>query len=48
MHPGNRPLHAFVVGFVVYSALAKAGRRPRVIPEWQLTPPVSRIDAIVP
>jgi len=31
---------AFVVGSVVYWALAKAGLRPPVIPEYQLTPPM--------
>ena len=35
-------------GFVVYSALAKAGLRPPVIPESQLTPPVSQTAAGVP
>ena len=35
-------------GFVVYSALAKAGLRPPVIPESQLTPPVSQTAARVP
>ena len=45
-HPA--PLYAFVVGFVVYWALAKAGLRPPVIPECQLTPPVSQTAARVP
>jgi cytosine permease len=36
-HPA--PLYAFVVGFVVYWALAKAGLRPPVIAEFQLAPP---------
>ena len=33
-HPA--PLYAFLVGFVVYWALAKAGLRPVVIREFQL------------
>ena len=33
-HPA--PLYAFVVGFVVYWALAKAGLRPAVIAEFEL------------
>jgi cytosine permease len=45
-HPAG--LYAFVVGFVVYWALAKAGLRPPVIPEYQLTPPVSQSAAKVP
>src|SRR5208283_647434 len=35
-------------GFVVYSALAKVGLRPAVIPESQLTPRVSQTAARVP
>jgi cytosine permease len=35
-------------GLVVYSALAKTGLRPPVIPEYQLTPPVSQSAAKVP
>ena len=35
-------------GFVVYSALAKAGLRPPIILESQLTPPVSQTAAGVP
>jgi cytosine permease len=42
-HPA--PLYAFLVGFVVYWTLAKAGLRPAVIPEFQLAPPVSQTIA---
>jgi cytosine permease len=45
-HPAG--LYAFVVGFVVYWALAKAGLRPPVIPEYQLAPPVSQSAAKMP
>ena len=33
-HPA--PLYAFVVGFVVYGALAKAGLRPPIVAEWDI------------
>jgi hypothetical protein len=36
------------MSFVVYSALAKAGIRPPVIPEYQLAPLVSQSAAKVP
>jgi len=39
------PLYAFVVGFAVYWLLAKAGLRPSVITQFQLTPPVSQTAA---
>ena len=42
-HPA--PLYVFVVGFVVYWVLAKAGLRPPVIAQFQLTPPVSQTTA---
>jgi cytosine permease len=45
-HPAA--LYAFVVGFVVYWALAKAGLRSPVIPECQLTPPVLQSASKVP
>jgi cytosine permease len=46
----DRPaaLYAFVVGFVVYWALAKAGLRPPVIPENELTPPMSQTAPRMP